>query len=592
MNGFLMRALCFFLSMALSLGSAAESKSSAPLNITLLHTNDIHGHIHSWTGWEGELEGKTVGGMDRIAGAIKQVRDSRGREQILLLDAGDTLGDTEVAADTKGSAVIEIMNAIGYDAMVVGNHEPDFGPDVLKERMKQARFPILAANVVDAQSGVLYAKPYLIKTVNGVKVGIVGLAYPNTALTTARKNVAGLQFDDPQNAAAKYIPKMREDGAQIIVVLSHYGLSADRELAKAVPGIDVIVGGHSHNRMKEAIREGQTLIVQAGAHGSDLGRLDLTIENGRVLSHRRSLIVLEHKSVAADPQITALIEQNYKRNDIEPAIAEAVGPIIRAQTLADQEPAKRDQQSPADSLFADLLRARTGAEVALLPGVGYGVAITQPAITEEQLRNLIPHDSKSVTLTLSGAALVQVLEQAVENVYTEDPLKKVGGMIQVSGIRFRYDPQRPFSERVTAVQIGEDSVDPKRDYRVVTNSLLAEGGHNYKALMQGKNKKEGEPVYNVIKEAITELGKVRAPHDRRINNNSNVAQRVGVGVLNQLLGIDAESCPQCAGPAKAVQAITASEAIQRIFAQFGLPIGAAPPATSVPLRDERAKEQP
>lgn len=587
-----MCTVCLVLAMPVAVAVAEEGNAGRSQELTILHTNDLHGHVYSWTGWEGELEGKTLGGLDRVGGAIKQVRETVGKDRVLLLDAGDALGDTRIATETKGQAIIEIMNAIDYDAMVIGNHEVDFTKEVLKERMQQARFPLLAANIVDGKSNSPFAKPFVMKTVNGIKVGIVGLAYANTPLTTARKNVTGLKFEAPQSVAAKLIPQLRSAGAQITVVLSHSGLGADRELAKVVPGIDVIIGGHSHNRMKEALREGQTLIVQAGAHGSDLGRLDLTIEDGRITSHRRSLIVLDEKAVAADPQIAQLIAAKYGKRDQDPPLGEAIGPIVRAQTLAAQEPEKRDQQSPADSLFADILRVRSGADVALLPGVGYGVAIVKPTITEDHLANLVPHESKTVTMTLTGAQLIETLEQAVENVYTQDTAKKVGGMIQVSGLLFRYDPQRPFGERVIELRIGENHVDPKRDYRVVTNSLLAEGGHNYKAFVLGKEKREGEPMYNIIKNAIVELKEVRAPQDRRILNSSNIAQRIGTGVLRQLFGMGGEHCPQCGDQTKAVEAVTATEAINRILAQLGFAAWVSTPLAAPASPNDARKESP
>lgn len=565
-----MYTVCLALAIPTSSAVAEEASASPRQELTILHTNDLHGHVYPWTGWEGDLEGKTLGGLDRLAGAVKQVRESVGGDRVLLLDAGDAIGDTRIATETKGQAIIEIMNTIGYDAMVIGNHELDFTQQTLKERIQQARFPILAANIVDGKSNTHFAKPFVVKTVNGIKIGILGLAYANTPLTTARKNIAGLKFEEPQAVAAKTISQLRAEGAQIIVVLSHGGLGADRDLAKAIPGIDVIVGGHSHNRMKEVLREGETLIVQAGAHGSDLGRLDLTIEKGRVTAHRRSLILLEEKTVPTDPAVAQLIGAKYGKRDQDPPLGEAIGPVVRAQTLAGQEPEKRDHQSPADSLFADILRVRTGADVAFLPGVGYGVAIVKATITEDQLANFIPHDSKTVTMTLTGAQLIETLEQAVENVYAQDAAKKVGGMIQVSGLLFRYDPQRPYGERVTELRVGEEHVDPKREYRVVTNSLLAEGGHNYKAFLLGKAKREGEPVYNVIKNAIVELKQVRAPQDSRIVNSSNIAQQVGSGVLRRLFGVTGEHCPQCGGQVKPVEAVSASEAINRLLTHWGL----------------------
>lgn len=255
------------------------------MELTILHTNDIHGHVHGWSGWEGDLLGKTLGGFDRLASVVESVRKET--TNVLLLDAGDAIGDTQIAVSTRGAAIIDLMNHVGYDAMVIGNHEPDYGMSTLRHRMRQARFPVLAANIVDSASGRLFTKPYAIREVGGQKIGILGLAYPNTPKTTSRKNVAGFEFLQAKEAASKYVPEMRSAGAAIVIVLSHLGLSADRSLAEEVDGIDVIVGGHSHNRMSQPLRAGTTLVVQAGAHLSDVGRLNLTISKGQITSFPR-----------------------------------------------------------------------------------------------------------------------------------------------------------------------------------------------------------------------------------------------------------------------------------------------------------------
>lgn len=207
--------------------------TAAPSTITLLHTNDLHGHVEPWTGWD-DLAGRTVGGLDRLASAIKQVRAEVGAGRALLLDAGDTFGDTLIAERTKGKVMVDAMNAIGYDAMVIGNHEPDHTAATLKERIREARFAVLAANI-RAANGHLYARPYLLRIVNGVHVGILGIAYPNTPATTAAKNVEGLTFLDAVETARTFVPRLRKEGAQIVIVLSHLGLSADQKLARC-PG--------------------------------------------------------------------------------------------------------------------------------------------------------------------------------------------------------------------------------------------------------------------------------------------------------------------------------------------------------------------
>ena len=383
---------------------------------------------------------------------------------------------------------------------------------------KEATFPLLAANLVGNEDGKLFTKPYVVKKVNGVGVGVLGLAYPKTDRTTAKKNVAQVTFQDPAPTVKRFLPKMREDGAEVVVVLSHLGLSGDKKLAEAVGGIDVIVGGHSHNRMAEAERVGETLIVQAGAHGSDLGRLDLTIEKGKITGHRRTLILLDHEKVPADPAAEKRLEELLKphRKALDEVVGKAGDWLVRAQTLAGQEARKRDGESPIDSLFADILRAETKADIALLPGVGYGVAIPPGPITAAQLRQMVPHEGKVVTMRLSGAQVAEVLEQAVENVFTGDPQVKVGGMVQASGIRFRYDPKLAKGQRVWHVERTEGQWDAKAEYVVVTNSMLAAGGHNYLTLTKGENRREVGSQYEIVKNWMTGHSPVSPPPLGRI----------------------------------------------------------------------------
>ena len=486
------------------------------MTLTILHTNDIHGHLTAWKGWEGDLKDKTVGGFGRLAGAIAQARKEP--KDALLLDAGDLLGDSMIADLTEGKAMVEALNHLGYDAMSIGNHEPDFGTDVLRQRMKDATFPVLAANLIERKGSKPFARPYFIKKVAGVSVGVLGLAYPKTAWTTASKNVAEVEFQDPVPAVRHYLPKMRHDGAELIVVLSHLGLSGDKALARAVDGIDVIVGGHSHNRMLKAEEVGNTLIVQAGAHGSDLGRLELTVERGKVTANVCTLTLLDHDKVKADDAAERLLERLLEphRKAMDKVVGKAADWLVRSQTLAGQEARKRDEESPIDSLFADILCEETGADFALLPGVGYGVAIPSGAITAAHLRQMVPHEGKVVTMRLSGAQITEVLEQSVDNVFTDDPAVKVGGMIQVGGLRFRYDPNLAKGHRVWHVQTTAGRLEPMGEYTVATNTMMAGGGHNYKTLTKGEKRAEHDSQYEMIRRWIARNDAVATPPSGRI----------------------------------------------------------------------------
>lgn len=497
--------------------SKASGEESHVHRVVILHTNDLHGHLTEWKGWESDLRGKTIGGLGRLAGAIAQARSENG-DRVLLLDAGDLIGDSMIADLTHGRALIAALNHLRYDAVTIGNHEPDFGLQVLKARAAEATFPLRAANVVLREDGALFTQPLTVKELDGVRIGVLGLAYPKTERTGSQKNVQQVAFQEPAQCVERYLPQLREMGAELVVVLSHLGLSGDERLARDVEGIDVIVGGHSHNRMSEPKRVGGALIVQAGAHGSDLGRFDLTIEAGKITAYRRTLILLDHEQVPSEPSAEKLLGDLLAphREALEERVGVAEGWLTRAQTLAGQEARKRDEESPIDSLFADILRQATEADIGLLPGVGYGVAIPPGPITAAQLRQMVPHEGRVVTMRLTGAQVVEVLEQSVENVFTDDPEVKVGGMIQVSGIRFCYDPQRAKGQRVWRVERDEGRWEDSATYLVATNSMMAAGGHNYHTLTKGEDPTERGSQHETIRRWFLENSPVVTPPVGRI----------------------------------------------------------------------------
>lgn len=486
--------------------------------VTILHTNDLHGHVSAWQGWEGQLAGKKLGGMAVLATVVKQVRGSVGAEHVLVVDAGDTLSDTMLAVETQGRAMIQLMNRIGYDAMVIGNHGPDFTMETLHQRIREASFAILAANLIDAETEQVVLQPAVMHEKGGVKVGILGLAYPHTALTTQQSNLAGVRFLAAAETAHRWVPQLRSQGAQVIVVLSHLGLGADIKLAREIGDIDVIVGGHSHNRIDVPIQIGRTLIVQAGAHGSDLGRLDLVVRDGHVQSHHGDLMLLDNDVYVPDSEIAALVEQLREpyREKLEAGVFTAGSTILRSQTLAGSAPRKRDAESPADELFADLLAEALHVEAVLLPGVGYGVALGPGLVTAEGLANLIPHDSHIETMKLRGKHLQQILEQSIENVVTDNVNDRVGGMIQVSGIAFEYDPSRPAFNRIRWVTVHGESLKLDRLYEVATNSLLAQGGHGYHVFSQGIDRKTRGRQYELIRHQLLQHQVVKPPPPGRI----------------------------------------------------------------------------
>ncbi len=368
----------------------------------------------------------------------------------------------------------------------------------------------------EKRTGTLFTKPFIIREIEGKRIGILGLAYPNTPLTTAKKNVEDFEFRDAIETAQRFVPEVRAK-ADMVIALTHLGLSADQKLAEAVPDIDLILGGHSHNRVTEPLRVGKTLIVQAGAHGSDVARMDVEVGD-RVTLRRYELISVDHARFKPDAETQQIIERHAAplRQRMNERIAEATSPIVRAQTLNGPQPERRDHQSPADSLFADILREETEADVALLPGVGYGVAIPVGPITVGALRNLLPHESKVVMLKVSGKQLRETLEQSIENTLTKDPKRKVGGMIQVSGIKFHYDRDRQAGARLLEVRVGDKELRDSQVYQVATNQLIASGGHNYSTLASIRERAELQPQFEMVRHGLLRRGRVGTTEDARI----------------------------------------------------------------------------
>lgn len=506
------------LSLALALMAASPARA-ADTEITFLHANDPHGRylpIHvapgdatSQTGDPGRSPSGfsrtgDIGGISRLVTVVKRIRAERGADRVILVGGGDTFSDDLLGNLTKGEAMIRLMNAAGYQFMALGNHDFDYGRQRTVELQAMADFPMRGANVLDESGKPFLGDPAKIFDVAGVKIAVLGLGYHNTGDTGNKKNFDGLRFVSGIDIARERVLALRKQ-ADAVVVVSHQGSSVDRELARRVPGIDVIIGAHSHDLIEPPEKIGRTWIVQALSDDAALGDLVLRFDGKRRL---KSVVGRAHMlwgdAVAPDPGIDALIAQLRTPHtaQLEDVIA----------TAADRIGRQYRSESPFDTLAGDMLRAHTGADVALLPGVGYGVSINPGPVTREMLYTLLPHPSKLVTMELTGAQLLETLEQSARNQKPKDPLDRVGGLIQTAGLRWTVDLTRPAGKRIRDVSINGAPPDPKRSYKVVTHNGMSNGLHRYDTLKQGRNTVErDETVTDVVEQAFRKAGTVRAP---------------------------------------------------------------------------------
>ncbi len=452
----------FSLVLAIVLGLAVLAGPCGAVDLRILYVNDFHGFAESH---------KRIGSDDLqggIAYLAYRATQLKKEKPSLLLAAGDMIQGDTWANLFSGKPAIEVMNAMAFDAMVVGNHEFDFGKAVLARRVEEAKFPILAANVVGFDS----LKPYAIREINGLKIAIIGVVTEETPSATHPSNVAGLQFLPVTKTVEKYVAQLR-DKVDLVVVLSHIGYNADMALAGTVKGIDVIVGGHSHTKAVKEIVVGNTVIVQAWEHALALGILDLTIEGGKITSVSDRLENITPATAKKDEKVAAIVE-SYAAE-----VNKSMGRVIGQATVDLSMENARSAESNLGNFVADIIRKESGAEAAIINGGGLRTSIMKGPVTVGNIYSTLPFNNYIIAIRLTGQQIKDALEWGLSGIGTKE-----GRFPQVSGITFTYSPERETGKRVRTVTVTGKPLDLSRQYTVATNDFLAAGGDGYQVFRE------------------------------------------------------------------------------------------------------------
>ena len=486
---------------------------------TILHTNDIHGDIREFVVDTGAATAQTgdpgrslqeyprpgvIGGFPRLATAVRDIRRARGASNVVLVDAGDTFGDQLLSNITRGEATLRLMDALGYTFMALGNHDYEYTADNTRRLQGLVRFPMRAANAIVRATGQPFlGDPTLIVTAGGVRVGLLALTYHNTDQTGNKENTKDLEFHSGIDVAGTYIRELRRR-ADVVVVVSHQGTAVDSLLGVRVPGIDIIVGGHSHDRIQPPRRVGAAWMVQALSDASALGELTVTVTDGHVARVDGVVHELYADRYQPDARFAAMLDSMRApyRDTLEAVIA----------TAADRIGRHYKSESPVDVLVAEILREYGHADAAFLPGLGFGVTIQPGPITREMVVGLFPHPTSVVHEWLTGAQILTVLEQSATNLRPADALDRVGGLVQTAGMRWTIDLTQPAGHRIRDAWVGDRPLDPGRSYSVVTNGGLLQGAHRYTAFAQGAGIVRDEKSFATVLEAALRAKRtVRAP---------------------------------------------------------------------------------
>lgn len=570
--------VCFCVVLALLLGACARPERqplSGPFTLTIAHVNDTHSNLEPVdTGLTlaGVKVKARLGGLARVKTALGEVRASGGN--VLALHAGDAVQGTLFFNEFQGRADFDILNQLGLDAMTLGNHEFDQGPELTGALVRRARFAMVSANLDVSREPALAGRirPYVVRLFGRERVGVIGVTTPTTPLITT--SVGQVVFHPAAPAVAAAIAELRAQDVDKIVVLSHLGYGADIALAKAVPGIDVIVGGHSHTLLGDALRLGQlglepaglyptevrgpdngrALVVQAWRWGVELGVLTLSFDAaGGITDYTARPMLLagddfsrEGKAVAKDSPEQARLVAALTASGVARVVAEDAEVAARIAPYARKLDAFRNAPIGA-RVVADLIRGTAtdpgpivadaylakvpGAQLALLMPGGLRQDLRQGGLTIGMVMGVLPFGNTLVTLDVSGAELKSALEEAAEfRLKVHPPDLAQGGaasrnapLFHAGGFTCVVDPARPRGARVSRLLVrgpggGFAEIDPAATYRLVTNSYLAGGGDGLATLkgIAAGRVDTGYLEHDALAEHLKALGVVEAPAERRV----------------------------------------------------------------------------
>lgn len=427
------------------------------MTLDLLFLNDVHGYLepHAELFYNNEKEYlEEVGGYARIASLIKELRQNN--SNTLLFDGGDTFHGTLALVESKGEALIPILNKFDFQAMV-GHWDFGYGPEQLKSILSQLNYPMLGINVYRTD-GTLFLKPYTMFSVAEIKVGVMGICSNIIDKTMPQHFSEGLNITSGLDELPHYIEKMRNEGAHLIILLSHNGFPQDVHILNQVEGVDVCLSAHTHNRLYESIVVNNTIVIQSGCHGSFLGHLRLDIQDKEIKSHVYNLRKMDDE-IQPDKEIAELVSNAMK--PYEESKKKVVGVtnhiLHRYNTL----------NSSMDNFLLSAIRHVSNTRIAFSNGWRYGVPIAKGDITEMDLYNIIPMNPVVSTVELTGKEIKEMLEENLERTFSSNPLDQMGGYIKrCVGLRVNLRIENPKNHRIQEIYFDDKHLELDTYYKV------------------------------------------------------------------------------------------------------------------------------
>ena len=510
------------LSALLALSFAARASA---LTVSVYHTSDVHGWYSARPAkWDPANSTRTIGGFAALSSMVKAEKNP-----YLLLDSGDMLQGTPEGNYTKGMASIELMNKLGYSAAVPGNHDYDYGEDNLKKLVSYAAFPFLAANITYKDTGkpADYVKPYAIVEKGGERIAVLGLAGRHTATSTLPANVKHLVFGDEAQEAAKWLPEIMKARPNAVVVIAHIGLGGPYggqkvdvstlsldgpqfnygtlPLARAVPGVAVVLGGHNHTGLLSGYRDAKSGVLLGESYWglTDVTKVDLKFDDatGKFTGASASLVPLWTDQYGEDPAVLDMIKGFRAAADVE--MDKPLG-----ESLYDLGVSKAGLDSPIGNWFADVMRRQAGTDAAFQNTAGIRAELKKGPLKMRDIYQVMPFENTLVKLTMTGDQVRRLLE---------DNMRGGRAKLQVSGLTVKYYPAKEGApERVVVEKDGKELAADQK-LTVATNNYLTTGGTGGQVFSEAEASEDTmQPIRDLLIKDVKERSIKELPQGGRI----------------------------------------------------------------------------
>ncbi|MDA5094539.1 thiosulfohydrolase SoxB [Aliiroseovarius sp. KMU-50] len=441
-----------------------------------------------------------VGGMDRVATVVNAIRADR--PDALLLDGGDTWHGSYTCHHTQGQDVVNVMNALKPDAMTF-HWEFTLGSERVNEIVENLPFAALGQNIFDAEwdEPAELFKPYKFFERGGVKIAVIGQAFPYMPIANPRWMFPEYSFGIRDENMQAMVDEVRAEGAELVVVLSHNGFDVDKKMAGKVTGIDVILSGHTHDALPEPVQVEQTFIIASGSNSKFISRVDLDVRDGKMMGLRHKLIPIFADVITPDATITKLIDD--QRAPFESELNEVIG---STDTLLYR---RGNFNGSWDDLICDALINEREADIAMSPGVRWGPSILPgQEITREDIWNVTSMSyGQAYRTEMTGEFIHTILEDVADNLFNPDPYYQQGGdMVRIGGMGYRIDVTKPQGSRITEMTLLKtgEAIDPAKNYVVAGWASVNEGT-------------EGPQIWDVVESHIKKQGTIKLDPNNSVN---------------------------------------------------------------------------